>query len=373
MKKLLLFTLLMALTLIVTPDARALEMENEGAGGHSKLHIHGYGELHYNVPTGGGDSSMDLHRMVWGISYEFSDSISLHTEVDFEHSAQEMELEFAYIDFLINPAFNVRSGVMLMPVGSLNEAHEPPLFYSVERPLLHSKIIPTTWQEGGIGVFGSPMEGLKYRVYLVSGLAGEGFSASDGIRGGRGKVAGGKEGKPKTGEELAIVARLEYNPAPGLDLGVSYYTGGVDQVNSIGGDPNVGIYEVDGRVRMAGFDFQGTYAKIDVDDADKISKVAGESIGSEMVGWYLELAYHLAHLTHTNWDLVPFIRVSEVNTQDEMPVGFTATAANDREITSAGLAFYPHSDIAFKADFQNTKDGAGKNKDQYNLGMAYMF
>jgi len=377
--------LLMILVLGLAPQAGALEMEAEPARGESKLHMHGYGELHYNVPSDGGNSKMDLHRMVWGLSYEFNDRISVHTEVDFEHAAQEMELEFAYLDFLFNPAMNVRAGLMLMPLGPLNEFHEPPLFYSVERPAVQSSLIPTTWQEGGAGIYGSPAEGLQYRVYIVSGLAGQGFSASSGIRGGRGKAAGGEGGKPKTGEELAIVGRLEYTPLAGVDLGASYYTGGVDQSNNIPGDPSVTMYEGDVRVRQSGVDFQAVYVKIDIDDAAQINNArldskggpapltGNKSVGEELVGWYVELAYRLGHLMGTSWDLVPFVRRSEYNTQDAVPAGFTADPKNDREETTYGLAYFPDPQVALKADFQDMKDGTGKKTEQYNLGLAYMF
>ncbi len=373
MKKGLILALFFTVTMVFAMKGWAMEMETESAeGGTSKLDMHGYGELHYNIPRDGGNSNMDLHRMVWGVSYEFSDRISLHTEVDFEHSAQAMELEFAYVDFLMNPAVNVRAGLMLMPVGPLNEYHEPVLFYSVERPTVQKVIIPTTWQEGGAGIFGSPVEGLQYRIYMVSGLAGEGFRAKDGLRKGRGKGDGGEK-NPQTGEKLAIVARLEYTPAAGYDLGASYYNGKVDQVNNIAGDPSVTIMEGDIRMRMSGLDFQALYAKVDIDDANQINAAFSKNIAEEMVGWYVELAYHLGHLLQTEWDLVPFYRIEEANTQDVMPAGTTADLQYDQEITTYGLAFFPDPQVAIKVDFQNVEDAAGGDKDQYDLAVAYMF
>ncbi len=191
------------------------EEGDEGYGG--RVSFHGYGEMHYNnprtgstVPQSSAPAQMDFHRMVWGLSYHYNDRISLHTEVDFEHAATEIELEFAYLDFLVTPAFNVRAGSMLMPVGPLNEFHEPTLFYSVERPYVQNAIIPPSWQEGGVGVFGSVPGGIRYRVYLVSGLNAEGFSSATGIRSGRGHVA------EAPSEDLAVVGRLEYIGLPGI-------------------------------------------------------------------------------------------------------------------------------------------------------------
>jgi len=415
MQKRFFFSLLVVLIVGLSPQSWALEQEaadvvfpgeseypystQPGWGNNARvvpeegqrLFFHGYGELHYNAPGDGGSSKVDFHRFVWGISYEINEQITLHSEVDFEHAANEMELEFAYLDYEIKEAFNVRAGALLMPVGSLNEFHEPPLFYSVERPLLHTVIIPTSWQEGGIGVYGAPTENFRYRVYLVSGLSGQNFSAKKGVRGGRGKVAGAEK-QPLTGEELALVGRFEYSPMLGVSLGTSLYYGGVDQENNISGDPSVGIYEFDGRIRMQGVDFQATYAMVDISDADDINRdrlgdedkdkdgdpdpaplTGNESVGEKLTGWYAELAYHLGTVLDTDWDFVPFVRYSKVNTQDKVPGGFTADKANDREVTTLGLAAYPDPQVALKVDFQKFENAAGGDTDQVNLGVTYMF
>jgi len=359
---------LIALLFIAAP-VWAMETEKHEQG-ESKIHWHGYGEVHYEMPSGE-VARMDAHRMVWGLSYDFSDKISLHTEVDFEHAAQEMELEYAYVDILINPAFNVRAGGVLMPVGPLNEFHEPTLFYSVERPNVEKFIIPTTWNEGGIGIFGSPAEGLKYRVYLVSGLDAGKFSDTDGIRGGRGKISGGSGSvaskPPKTGDELAFVGRVEYAPLAGLDLGLSLYQGGANQSkNTALGDAAVGIVTTDVRLRKAGLDLRAVYVKTKIDDADKVSAVTTKTIGEEISGMYLEAAYKIG-------SFVPFVRIEQFNTQDKVTAGKTADPKNDRDVLSLGLAYYPHPDIAFKVDSHKEENGKNEVSTQTNMGVAYMF
>ncbi len=350
--------------------------DSHGGSSAGKLSFHGYGELHFNSPEGSGvpdddaPAIMDLHRMVWGVSYQFNDRISVHTEVDFEHAATEIELEFAYLDFLITPAFNVRTGSMLMPVGPLNEFHEPPLFYSVERPYVQRTIIPTTWQEGGVGFFGAVPAGLKYRVYLVSGLNAEGFTASSGIRGGRGHVA------EQPSDELAIVGRLEYVGLPGVDLGLSVYQGGANTINDPGlSDAGVGIWEADARLRLAGLDLRGVVASITVDGADQISTFTGEDVGEEMMGWYLEAAYDFLKLLapDTNQSVVVFVRFEDFDTQKSVPTGFTADPANDRQVMTAGLAYYPIPDVAIKADLESWEDGADNDGSRFNLGVGYQF
>jgi hypothetical protein len=359
-----------------------------------KFSFHGYGELHYNNPKSGstvpGESdpaAMDFHRMVWGLSYHWTDRISLHTEVDFEHAAQEMELEYAYVDFLVNPAFNVRAGAVLMPAGPLNEFHEPTLFYSVERPYVQNAIIPTTWQEGGAGLFGSLLQDLKYRLYVVSGLSASDFSDSTGIRGGRGKVAGGSGSvakvPPRTGEELAGVGRLEYVGIPGLSLGTSGYTGGANQTTEDALESvRVTLLEGDFRYRIAGLDIQGVYAQINVSDPEKITTTSGtppvttfKKIGEKMVGWYGEAAYHLLGLIspETEQDLVAFVRWEQINTQEEVPAEYEADPSNDRRVLTYGLAYFPHRDVAIKVDQERWKDKADNKEKRINVGLAYMF
>ncbi len=361
-----------------------------------KLSFHGYGELHYNsnkadanVPAETGKDSaarIDFHRMVWGLSYHYNDRISVHTEVDFEHAANEMELEYAYLDFLVNPAVNIRAGSMLMPVGPLNEFHEPPLFYSVERPYVQNAIIPTTWQEGGAGIFGSPLPGLKYRLYLVSGLNATKFSDSSGIRGGRGKVAGGSGSvasvPPVTGDELAVVGRLEYTALPGLTLGGSAYSGGANQeADPVLDGVGVTILEADIRYRKFGLDLTGVYTQIDIDDAEKInsknSLTGNKSIGEKLVGWYIEGAYDLLRplALKSEKRLMAFVRYEQINTQDEVPTGFTANPKNDRQVITYGLAYYPIADVAIKADAEKWENEAATDNDgnRFNLAVAYMF
>jgi len=351
--------------------------QGRAEGVSSGLTWHGYGELHYNNPDGSSvpkddaPAQVDLHRMVWGLSYQWNDRISLHTELDFEHAFKEPELEFAYLDFLVNPAFNVRAGVVLMPVGPLNEFHEPPLFYSVERPYVQRTLIPTTWQEGGVGAFGT-FSDFKYRAYVVSGLDGSGFSAANGIRGGR---TGAGEAPS---EGFAVTGRLEYIGVPGLTLGTSAYHGSADQTtdNSLDG-VKVTLWEGDLRLRKAGFDLQAFYAQIGIGDAEQIVDGAGVpvGVGEKLMGHSIEVAYHLLPMLmkDTEQDVVPFLRWERFNTQEETPAAYTPDPKNDRSVFTYGVAYYPIPDVAVKADWQNWEDEAGADESRFNLGLAYMF
>jgi hypothetical protein len=341
-----------------------------------RISLHGYGELHYNNPETGSTvpgnddpAQMDFHRLVIGLSYPFSDRIVFHAEVDFEHAAQELELEMAYLDFLLMREFNIRAGSLLMPVGPLNEFHEPPFFYSVERPYVQTYIIPTTWQEGGLGIFGAFGGGNRYRVYAVSGLDASGFSPSGGIRGGRGKVA------KQPSEDLAVVGRLEMVGIPGFDTGFSVYWGGAGQGIEELDEASVGIVEGDIRLRRNGFDIRAVVAWVGIGGADRIGEVIGDTVGSVLLGWYLEGAYDFLRLHPIPVDqkLVAFVRLEAFDTHRETPDGRPADPSNDRTVVTGGISFYPHPDVALKADVERWEDGADDAGTRFNLATTFQY
>lgn len=362
----------------ITDELAELKME-QPVDEEAATKLHGYGELHYSASDD--TDEIDLHRMVIGITHSFTDRIVLDVEVDFEHAAQDMDLEFAHLDFLINEAFNLRVGAMLMPVGYLNEYHEPPLFYSVERPYVQKYLIPTTWKEGGAGVFGEPAPGFRYRAYIVGGLDASKFRAKDGIRKARQQISEAKA------EDLAFVGRLEYVGLPGLQIGTSFYRGGAAQGVSALGDATVTLAEADIRYRLGNLEFTGLYTQTSIDDTDKIYeatkvfeddgvtlKTDGQAVGKKQAGWYVELAYHIPFfLKEAEHEVVGFARYEEINTQKSLAAGLTGNPAYDRDVTTIGLAYYPVPDVALKANFDIWNDGTGDDWNVFNLGATYMF
>ena len=187
--------------------------------------ISGYMDFHYNKNEFE-DGRLDFHRFVLLITHNFSDRIRFVSELELEHAlvegleeAGELELEQAYVDFLLTRRFNLRAGMMLAPVGIINERHEPPVYYGVERPFVDTVIIPTTWFEVGAGVHGEVGRGWRYRAYVMSPLNAREFSAEEGIREGRQKGSDTNIGRP------AFTGRLEFVGVRGLTAGASFWTG----------------------------------------------------------------------------------------------------------------------------------------------------
>ncbi|MGE5692911.1 MAG: hypothetical protein ACM3YF_03930, partial [Candidatus Zixiibacteriota bacterium] len=342
----------------------------------SPWRLHGYGELHFNHPKTGtmsqsaGDE-IDIHRWVIGLAYDFSDRIRMDIEIDFEHAASEIEFEYGFLEFDLIRGLSARVGSILMPVGPLNEFHEPPLFYSVERPYVERSLIPTTWQENGAGLVGRLMQGkIAFRAYATAGLNGYNFTTLDGIRDGRSK---GIESKI---DKWAGVGRLEYSPVKYVTVASSGYIGGASQGPISIGNIMVKILEWDFKFRYEGLEFMGVFLRTEVDDADQASGFAGETIGSAMQGGYAEAAYRLKKPLFPESspaDLALFARFERFNTNHEVPTGYMADPRALRRIWTTGLAFYPLSSVVLKADGEFWKDGTEDTVERLNLGAAFMF
>jgi hypothetical protein len=344
------------------------------------LTFHGYGEMHVNLPETGTMDDTDpglaeFHRFVLGWSYEFSSDIRFDAEVDFEHNASEIELEYAQLEIDLARGLSFRAGSLLMPVGPLNEVHEPPNFYSVERPYLEQSLIPTTWMENGAGLSLRTSDGtLAGRAYLVAGLDAAGFGALDGLRGGRTK------GVESSLEDAAGVGRVELVPRLGeglgrLALGASGYFGEADQGRGALETVEVTVIEADARYEAAGVDLKGEVVTVSVDGAGRVSALAGETVGERMLGWLVEAGVRPLRTLAPGFEreLVLFGRLEMLDTHDEVPDGYARDPATKRTIGTLGLAYHPHHRVALKGDLELWEDDADDTVSRVNLGFGFMF
>lgn len=372
----LLLILGMSLLLCVASTARADEDDDDDdlAG---RLEFHGYGEMHYNNPkidamSSGAGNELDFHRLVLGWEYGFTDHLRFEGEIDHEHAAQELELEEAYLEYDVTPTFTLRGGTLLIPVGALNEFHEPPRYYSVERPYVERYIIPTTWQENGAGFAGQAAQGhVSYRGYVVAGMDATKMTTLGGLHDVSSKGAESKA------DDLAGTGRVEIRGLTrGLALSGSGYFGGADQRTPGLGKVTLTILSGDLRYRRAGFDLRAEFDRVRLGGADRVSLFTGQTIGEVMQGWYTEAAYDLLRRDRapsSGRSLQVFLRHEELDSNKEVPAGFVADPAAERTITTGGLAFYPVEQVALKTDLEHWKDGAGAKLNRFNLGFAIMF
>lgn len=344
-----------------------------------RMPISGYMESHVNKAEGEPVIG-DFHRFVLLFGHSFSDRIQFWSELELEHAlveggrpSGELELEQAYLDFLVKPWLNFRSGIMLAPVGLVNERHEPPTFNGVERPFVDTVILPSTWFEPGAGIFGDLGGGFVYKAYAMAPLNASLFNAEEGIR----------EGRQKAFESIvqnpAITGRLEYHGLPGLSLGGSFWTG-KSGFATPGINPRVNVFEFDGRFSVSRFDFRGEWANLTLDQTERLNSLlqrttgVNPNIAERMRGFYLEGAYHLLPLRQ-RYDLVAFSRYENFDTQNRMAHGFLPLKEFDRDALVTGLTFFPEPDVALKFDYTVLRNQSRliKARNGVNLGIGWWF
>jgi hypothetical protein len=350
--------------------------------------IGGYGEVLYenfagsrqdDQPSGETDR-FDALRAILYAGYKFNDKILFNSELEFEHGSTEdggsVSIEFAYLDYRISPRFGLRAGLLLPPMGFINELHEPPTFLGARRPETERFIIPSTWRENGIGVFGDAGE-LSYRAYLVNGFDATGFNAEDGLREGR------QNGAEAAAANFGAVGRVDYQGVLGLTVGTSAYLGNSGQGAVLPSDPSrtvsarTFIWDLHGEYKVRGFDLRGLLALATLDDAAEINELNGlsgpGSVGERMLGFYLQGGYDVLRGSASGQQLLPYLRYEQLNTQDEVPDGFLADPATDRSLVTVGAMWKPVPNVSLKADYQIVSNDADTGVNQLNVNLGYLF
>jgi len=326
-----------------------------------KTTIGGYGELHYNNLSGKGGASdkdaIDFHRFVLFFGHEFTDDIRFFSELELEHSIAgdgkngEVELEQAYIDFDLNDNHTARAGLFLLPVGIINETHEPPTFYGTERNPIEKNIIPATWWAAGAGAHGELGAGFSYDAYVHSGLnVDDSFS----VRGGRQKVSKAKANDP------AATARLKYTGIPGLELAVSAQHQQNMGQGLVAGLESGNLIETHAIWSTGPFTLKALYAAWNIDGS------AVEAAGADkQEGFYIEPSYRLSE---------KFGLFARFNQWDNK-AGSNSGAAKDseKEQWDVGVNYWPHEDVVIKADYQYQNNDNGEEQNGLNIGLGYQF
>jgi hypothetical protein len=353
----------------------------DAAGGNTS--VGGYGEVTYSHFTKDGQiDKADLDRFVLFFGHRFNERLSFNSELEIEHAissatdAGEVELEQAYVNYRVRDAFNIKTGLILIPLGILNEKHEPPTFYGVKRNDVETRIIPTTWREGGIGVHGNFAKGFKYDIGITTGFdAGKIDAPTQGIR------SGHQELSKANANDLSLYGALNYTGTPGLLVGGGVFSGNTGQDGASnpllkGVAARLTLADVHAFYSIARFDLQALYARGTLGDADKINAAllttaAPFAAPKTLSGWYTQAAYHA--WIQGDFDLAPFVRYERINiTQLEDPANGLFQDPNNRDrIITTGLNFKVHPQVVFKADYQNFQ--TNKSRDSINLGMGYMF
>ncbi len=352
-------------------EATAAVIEIVAGGGGSatpsgwweRISLGGYGELHY---TGGDQDRLDFHRFVLFFGHQFNDRLRLHSELEVEHALVQggsgaVELEQAWLEYDFTSQLSGRAGLYLIPVGIINETHEPPTFYGVERNRVETNIIPSTWWEGGAGLTYHAPSGLQMDGHVHGGLnvpttGGNAFR----VRQGRQSVANSTLRKP------AFTGRVKYSGIPGLELASSFQYQ-ADMTQGDPGDPKTSatLWEAHAVVNRAitadaRIGLRALYARWDLNGP------AAVALGrNKQYGWYVEPS---VRFTTVAGDVGLFARYSE----DDNTAG-DAVNSKFKQI-SVGSNYWIHPNVVFKAEyeFQNPPSG-GVADDKIHLGLGYQF
>ena len=339
------------------------------------LSIGGYGEITYNNIEGSSTpAEIDVQRLVVLFAYKFDDRTSFVTEIEYEH-VKEVYVEQAFINYAVADGLNLRGGLMLIPMGIVNEYHEPTTFNGVERPSLDSKIVPTTWREMGIGVSGRINNAsIRYQAYLMNGFLSYGEShklrGSDGLRKGR------QKGAESVGSDANFAGRIEYYGLPKLKLGVSYYAGNTQTTAPEISNTQIGLSMVglDYRYINGKLSSRGQFISASLKDTEAYNLAGNKDLGSAMGGYYIEGAYNLLPLdSRQKLDL--FLRYENFNTHQKTAGDLIVNDAFHRNETTFGLSYHLASGAVFKADYQS-KGTAVEGSDaigQFNIGLGVFF
>jgi len=343
----------------------------------------GYGEAGYAKFRQSGDATADLARFVFGFSHRFDERLTLHSEVEFEHAVVssedqgEAEIEQAWVNYRSSDAVNFKGGLFLIPMGILNETHEPPTYYGVQRNQVETRVIPTTWRELGAGMHGVIAESFRYDFGITTGFdSGKLDDPTTGIR------SAHQEGQLANAHDLSVYGALNYR-RPGLLVGGGVFSGNTGQNGAsnpaLQGVPaRFTMWDVHAQYRVAGLDLQALYTSGTLGDADKVTAAmfaadpaTAFAAPKSMKGWYAQAAYHV--YKRGNFDVAPFVRYERIDIrQAEDPAnGLFADPRNDERIRVAGVNFWVHPQVVLKADIQWYT--ADKSQNRFDIGAGFMF
>jgi len=362
-----------------------------------KLTIGAYGQIEFSqqfADTARHNALIDVHRIVMFMGYKFNSRTHFVIEIEFEH-VNEAAVEQAFLNYKLARWIDVRAGLMLIPMGIINEYHEPTTFNGSIRPSLDNKIVPTTWREIGAGFTGKTDKvSLKYQLYAVNGFngydVGGKFKGDDGLRGGRQKGIKSYMTSPD------ISAKLDYFGIAGLKLGAAGYFGesesklfeglwkedtlNIKEAKADSSVIGITMLGFDARYEWNGIEARAQYIMANLSNTPAYNKFSKKDsltgLGSSMSGYYIEAGYNVLKLCkNTKNKLVIFARYENYNTHASVESGTKQNDEYNRTDITVGAGFKVADGAIFKADYQqltNAMDGS-KPKNMFNMGIGIWF
>jgi hypothetical protein len=344
----------------------------------------GYGEVNYNHPVRNASGAQtDLRRAVIGIQHRFDEKTKVVAEFEWEHAIASAEdsgesaIEQMYVEREFNNGLRGKAGLFLMPVGLLNQNHEPTAYYGVERNFVETAIIPTTWREAGVGLSGEFGDGFTWDTGLTTGFDLTKWDPASGE--GRESPLGAihQEGQLAKSRNLAVHGALNWRGVPGLLVGGSVFTGeaGHKTPDFAGNDARVTMTELHTRYTPGAWDLSAlwAYGRISNTEALNATFVGNPTpVPSSFAGWYLQAAYKLWR--NADYALTPFARFESFNTARtyaQVPAGLGVPTTPYERVGTVGANLMIGQGVVLKADYQKFRED--KTLDRLNLGVGFAY
>lgn len=335
--------------------------------------ISGYGQAKVEYDLRNQTGIANLTRNVIFLGHRFSDKISFFSELELENAkvtngnpAGEISMEQLFLKFNVNRNNYVVAGLFIPRIGIINENHLPTTFNSNDRPFVEQYIIPATWRELGVGVYGliPAVPGLNYSAALMNGLNSAGFKQGSGIKEGR------FEGSNASASNLAVTGALLYY-FQHFRIQASTYYGGSAGLSKKQGDSlhldygafgtPVSLNEINLQYNGTnGIKFKALATMVNIKDAEHINKAYANNTPSRMYGYYFEVGYNLfkPFMKLNTKSLLLFLRYEAMDLNASVPKNGVEDGLQNKQYIVAGLHFQPLKGISVKADFvhRTTKD-----------------
>lgn len=343
--------------------------------------ITSYGEINFNRPTSRSQAAQaDIRRFVLGYQHRFDDKTKVVTELEVEHAVAsasdkgEVEVEQAYIERQITPIWSLRAGLFLMPVGLLNENHEPTAFYGVERNFVETAIIPSTWREGGVQLVGNFDNGLTVQGGLTTGfdLTKWDATSSEGKESPLGSIH--QEMSLAKSHDLMVFGAVNWRGIPGLLLGGSLFTGQATQGQAVASG-RITLWDAHARWTPGRWDLSALYTRGTISNTAALNAtlVGNPTLIPKLFdGYYVQAAYKV--WSYEDYALSPFVRYGQYSTARsyaDLGPGLTPDAARSERVITLGANFQVAQGIVVKADLQRFRENADQNR--VNLGLGWSF
>jgi hypothetical protein len=327
----------------------------------------------------------DQERFVPFFYSQVTDRLSVAAELEIEHGGPQgnqddgaVKMEFATMDYRFDDWANLRAGIVLIPMGRFNLVHDSPLNDLPLRPLVSRLIIPSTFAESGVGLFGSfyptALSKVDYEFYVTQGYNGGSSTNGTSITEGSGMRSSRGSFSRDNNENKAIVSRVSVSPFLGVEVAGSIHYGKWDDQ----GKKHLTTLAVDGLLQRGPFELLGEAAWNRI-QGGKSNPDPGTGVPPKrMMGYFVQTNFHFMpeifrQMAPTHFgESSTFTAVArwgeaDTNTQSNSNV-------NDLQRFSLGLNFRPVEDAVLKFAWTwNDHKDSPESRNGWQLSWATYF